>query len=444
MKIDAPAGTASVPPPPPAQPAKTSSSSASRAKAPPPPPPPPAPADEDDALGGLYELAAQEKQARTSGALDESPRCPKCFNEIPAGGVLCTNCGFDLRTRKQLTVQKGDAPAKPKAGGMFGGGSSGGKKVKDKMAPQGSFLIGIACCAGFAMAGALIWFLIGYFTGYTIGFVAMGVGALAGVGMQIGQKGYSKLGGLVAAGMTFIAIIIANIAIAVALLAHPAGESKHEAKLEEQEQKLDQEEAKYDERVLEEFQQEAAKASRGAAKTNAADEDSGDEEDTSYRRKEIAQRQAALDKVKAMTKEQYDAEVAKLDEKEERRELISLLTEEDLRKRNVSIHQSSYEDHYNDAHNKATQQVSALTRDQVKAQLGPKQAQAEAEMKKRIEDAKADMKAKGYDEESGASAGVKVGLFIIVILLIFGWKTIWFLFLGMFFAYRTAAGAVSG
>ena len=51
----------------------------------------------------------------------------------------------------------------------------------------------MACCACFAAAGALVWFLIGYFTGYSIGFVAMGVGALAGVGMQIGQKGYSKL-----------------------------------------------------------------------------------------------------------------------------------------------------------------------------------------------------------------------------------------------------------
>ena len=423
-------------------------------KAAPPPPPPPADHADDggDDLGDLYALAAVEKQARSSGAVDDSPRCPKCFSELPAGAVLCTNCGFDLRARKQITVQTVNPNAtKPKAGGLFGGSSStvkGGKK--DKMAPQGSFMIGMACCAGFAAAGALVWFLIGYFTGYSIGFVAMGVGALAGVGMQIGQKGYSKLGGVVAAAMTLVAIIVANIAIAVVILAHPSGgggQTKQEAKLDEQVTKLDAELEKYDERVVMKFEEEHNKAQRATGKKTSEDELDSDSDgsDTRYLKRQVEEKQAVLDKIKALPKADYDAMIAKLDEEQEREQLISHLTQEELSRRNVSIHQSSYEDHYNASHDIAKKQVDAMTRDQVKAQLGPREQKAKAETEQRIENFKKDMKAKGLDEDGGAgSAAVRTGVFLIILLLIFGWKTIWFVILAMFFAYRTASGGVSG
>jgi hypothetical protein len=447
MKLEASAGAPAVPPVPQAAGATT----ARKAAAPPPPPPPADHSDDAGAdLDGLYELAAAEKQARATGAVDDSPRCPKCFSEMPSGAVLCTNCGFDLRSRKQITVQTGNpnTKTKPKAGGLFGGGQGGSKPgKKDKMAPQGSFLIGVACCAGFAAAGAVVWFLIGWLTGYSIGFVAMGVGALAGVGMQIGQKGYSKLGGVVAAALTLVAIIVANIAIAVVILAHPPGQTKQEAKLEEQVAKVDAELEKYDERVVMRFEEEQSKAQRTAGKSSASD-DSGDgdseESDSKYMRRELAEKQAALDKIKAMPKADYDAMIAKLDEDEERQQLTSHLIEEELTRRNVSIHQSSYEDHYNAAHEIAKKQVDGMTRDQVKAQLGPRQAKAEQEQKQRLDDFKKDLKSKGFDEEGGSSAAVKTGVFLIIILLIFGWKTIWFVLLAMFFAYRTASGGVSG
>jgi hypothetical protein len=452
MKLEASAGGAapspSAPPPVPSVP-KAGAATARKAA-----PPPPPPADHADDGGGdlddLYALAAVEKQARTAGAIDDSPRCPKCFGELPSGAVLCTNCGFDLRSRKQITIQKGDNKPAPKAGGLFGAGgkasAKGGKK--DKMAPQGSFLIGVACCAGFATAGALVWFLIGYFTGYSIGFVAMGVGALAGVGMQIGQKGYSKLGGVVAAALTLVAIIVANIAIAVVILAHPGGsdhQTKQEEKLEEQVTKLDTELEKYDERVVVQIEQEHYKAAKAAGKRTSEDEEfDSDESDTKYLKRQVAEKQAVLDKLTAMPKAEYDGLIAKLDEQEEREELISHLTQEELTRRNVSIHQSSYEDHYNASHDIAKKQVDALSLDQVKAQLGPRKQKAEAETKQRMENFKQDMKAKGLDEDGGGSTAVRTGVFLIILLLIFGWKTIWFVILAMFFAYRTASGGVSG
>jgi hypothetical protein len=452
MKLEALAGApaAGVPPVPPVP--KAAGAATARKAAPPPPPPPPADhADDGGAdLDGLYALAAVEKQAQKAGAIDDSPRCPKCFSELGAGAVLCTNCGFDLRSRKQITVQTGDPKAQAKAakgGGLFGskgGGSKPGKK--DKMAPQGSFLVGMACCAGFAIAGALIWFLIGYYTGYSIGFVAMGVGALAGVGMQIGQKGYSKLGGVVAAAMTLVAIVIANIAIAVVVLAHPGGDTKttkQEAKLEEQVSKLDTELEKYDERVVMQFEEDYNKQQRAAGK-KSSDELDEDESDTRYLKVQVEEKQAVLDKLKAMPKTDYDAMIAKLDEQEERQELISHLTEEEMNRRGVSYRQSSYEDHLKASQELAHKQVDPMTREQVKAALGPLQAKAEADQKKRVEDFQKDMKAKGLDEDGGASTAVRTTVFIVILLLIFGWKTIWFVILAMFFAYRTASGGVSG
>lgn len=468
MKIEAPAGAPAAAPKVPPVPTEAleaakaaNKAGAVTAKKVAPPPPPPVPADDHhddggDDLGGLYELAAVEKQARSAGAVDDSPRCPKCFTELPSGAVLCTNCGFDLRARKQITTQKGDPKPQAKGAGVLSyGGGKGGKK--DKMAPQGSFLVGIACCMGFALGGALLWFLLEISTGIWTAYCAMGVGALAGVGMQIGQKGYSKLGGWVAVAATFVSIIIANVAIGAWEVTHIKipGQTKQTAKLEDQEKKLSADEAKYDDRVLEQFREEYRKAhpaSPGKADTSAdtSDEadDSGDGEGggksmNRYLREEIAERQAAVDKVKAMSKPDYDALIAKLDEKDEREELIEHLTQEELARRNVSIHQSSYEDHLKASHDIAQKQVDGMTRDQVKAALGPRQEKAKAEAKQQMENFEKDMKDKGLDDEAKGAAA-RTGVFLIILLLIFGWRTIMFVILGLAFAYRTASGGVSG
>src|SRR5207244_166701 len=138
------------------------------------------------------------------------------------GAVLCTNCGFDTRTSKRITTAKAKAPIfDPELAAKY----ANKNKKKDKLAPQGSFWVGLAVSAGFAAVGSILWVLIAWMTHREWALVAMGVGALAGVGMQIGQKGYSTLGGAVAAALTFVAIIIANIAywilvVAVALHAH--------------------------------------------------------------------------------------------------------------------------------------------------------------------------------------------------------------------------------
>ncbi|CAG0978691.1 hypothetical protein PHYC_01645 [Phycisphaerales bacterium] len=66
--------------------------------------------------------------------------------------------------------------------------------------------------------GAAIWAAVGYFTGYEVGWIAWGVGALAGFGMAIGVRddGDATTGGIAAA--VAIASILAGKYIVVQLL----------------------------------------------------------------------------------------------------------------------------------------------------------------------------------------------------------------------------------
>ena len=63
--------------------------------------PPPVKPQEDD-LDALYDLADQEQKAAKQVA--SSTGCPKCFQPMASGAVLCTNCGYDTRTGKAIAA----------------------------------------------------------------------------------------------------------------------------------------------------------------------------------------------------------------------------------------------------------------------------------------------------------------------------------------------------
>src|SRR5687768_12011709 len=127
----------------------------------PPPPVPKKQQEDDDGLGALYELAAEEKQA-SRNQVDDTPRCPQCISPLPTGGVICTNCGFNVKTGKKLQTQVAGtgaapggalgafgtaAPEQQKKGWFGRSKASTGKKVEDAMAPQGKFVVGFGVCA---------------------------------------------------------------------------------------------------------------------------------------------------------------------------------------------------------------------------------------------------------------------------------------------------------
>ncbi len=61
-----------------------------------------------------------------------------------------------------------------------------------------------------ALAGSLIWAGITYATGYQIGWMAIGVGALVGVGVRLGE-GEGKATALFAGGLSIVAMLFGNV-----------------------------------------------------------------------------------------------------------------------------------------------------------------------------------------------------------------------------------------
>lgn len=189
--------------------------------APPPLPEPasaPEPAKEEDDYGALYDFAEQEPVvAPTAPAI---VACPQCHTVMNAGAVICTTCGYDTRTGRSLSTAAAATPAKTPAK-TLAYASPGRKPAKpvDYMAPQGSLVLGIILSAVFALGASIVWIIVALITGFSFALIAILIGFAAGVGMQIGQKGYSRAGGIIAASMTLFAIIVAKLAVFVLVVA---------------------------------------------------------------------------------------------------------------------------------------------------------------------------------------------------------------------------------
>jgi hypothetical protein len=87
------------------------------------------------------------------------------------------------------------------------------------MAPQGSLALGIAISVALALAASIVWIVVAWLTGFALGIIAILIGAAAGIGMQLGHKGYSKIGGIFAACMTLLAILVAKTVVLEIILA---------------------------------------------------------------------------------------------------------------------------------------------------------------------------------------------------------------------------------
>ncbi|HEX2838854.1 MAG TPA: hypothetical protein VHN77_12100 [Phycisphaerales bacterium] len=95
--------------------------------------------------------------------------------------------------------------------------------------------LGLAVLGG--VVGALIWGAIAYFTGWSIGIIALIVGTLVGVGMQVGIKGRGTVGtGLAAAAIALASIIAAKFVVAQAV----AGDWVEKASQVSEEDAIDQ------------------------------------------------------------------------------------------------------------------------------------------------------------------------------------------------------------
>jgi len=391
----------------------------------------PPPATEDDSLNALYDLAEQSDEAakKPSSAYDDSTRCPQCMTAMPPGSVLCTSCGYDTRTGKKLATTRTKRTVEPIHPLDFGVADRKSQR-KDKMAPQGKLMVGVAASVGLALAASIPWFLVTYFTDRDFYILELLIGLGAGLGMQIGQKGYSKLGGALAAGITCVTLIVVRVLVIVAVLMPVIRKAATLAS------DLDDEGGPHRNPAIARMLADQELASQGA------NPDAIGADEASLKRY-IAALKRAGERVKKMSDSEYEAALVKAQQKEVRDELIAGQLDTQLRKMGVNPDFQKVEhDTIVKARKQLAAQVDAMTPDQQKAQLKKVNAEFEAKMQKELAELRE--KAAKPSDSSDSGSGIGSSAPLGVLLLLFGILPLLFMLLAMAAAYQTAAGTVKG
>lgn len=162
---------------------------------------------------GLADLLDEAELPRVSSS---GPKCPACGLPVAANAVLCVQCGYDSRTGTRLAASKPAAATDSAADET--GKAKKKKKSKRASAAAASYLRGCICCAVGVVIGAAIWYGVAMATGYEVGWIAWGMGALAGLGMQLGYGKDDDLSGITAALMAVLGIFLAKWLIFVNVL----------------------------------------------------------------------------------------------------------------------------------------------------------------------------------------------------------------------------------
>lgn len=128
--------------------------------------------------------------------------CQGCGYPMDDSSMICLHCGFNRESGRQFNTKVGRDPNKPTAGGkaLSMGASAGGLAL----AP---FLPIIGACVGGAI-GAVIWGLVAYGTGFEVGYLAILVGALCGIGACVAGEPETTGGGMIGGVMAAIVAVL--------------------------------------------------------------------------------------------------------------------------------------------------------------------------------------------------------------------------------------------
>lgn len=125
--------------------------------------------------------------------------CAKCGVAMPGGAVLCTNCGYNAQTGRVTKLARTTSTA--------------GESAVKAAQLAGTFLLGCVLCVVGAAIGGAVWFIVAMQTGYEVGYIAWGLGGLAGLGMAFGSRRSGFMPGVISTGVAVLAIIGAKILI---------------------------------------------------------------------------------------------------------------------------------------------------------------------------------------------------------------------------------------
>lgn len=120
--------------------------------------------------------------------------CVMCGAALPPGVKFCRACGYDAASGR-VTGQRRAAVAQ-----------AASKAAKS----LGSFALGCVLAAVGAVGGALIWAAVAYYARLEIGWIAWGLGGLAGLGMAFGNRKPGVVPGVTAATIAILGLLLAK------------------------------------------------------------------------------------------------------------------------------------------------------------------------------------------------------------------------------------------
>lgn len=161
---------------------------------------------DDDGFGDMSDLLPDTPIEHEQPAMRSA--CPSCGTALAQGNVVCMNCGYNTQSGKAIKTKAKDQAAPNAGGAMVAGAAS---------KAGGLTLLTIMPIVGASVAGAIgaaIWAAIAYFAHLEIGWVAIGVGALVGLGALIGARNDGNLWvGCVAAVIAVASILAGKYAV---------------------------------------------------------------------------------------------------------------------------------------------------------------------------------------------------------------------------------------
>jgi hypothetical protein len=131
-------------------------------------------------------------EAKAPSLIGQEGHCPSCGAAVEPGDRICIGCGTDLKTgRKRKTVveqvraENADPPEK-KTPGTPGKPAKAPKGEAEAQGQKGEVrpVAVIVSAATASLLGVAAWILVATFTGYEFGFLALGIGFLAGQGAK--------------------------------------------------------------------------------------------------------------------------------------------------------------------------------------------------------------------------------------------------------------------
>lgn len=278
-------------------------------------------------------------------------RCPSCDAPLSPEAVICVSCGFNLKTGKQMSVEMDDEPTpkkKKRKKKSVDGEQSGGSLDPATLARGTAFSL-----AG-ASLGGIVWSLVFHLSGWDLNLFALLIGFLAGAGMAIGHEDDDgTVAGLIAGGIAFGGIFLTKILLFHMFIGSyfsdesiergAAVDFVYNEKLHEQERSDED----LDEDTYEEIYTEAesdvdamsdeevqAKLKLSRVYEAIIQEEAGDDEELDDAAYEQIQRDA-MEEAQSMS-------AAEIDERNDKLQLIELMTEKKLAELAENVEEAEY------------------------------------------------------------------------------------------------------